>query len=466
MIMKTMDYTDKKILVVGLGYRTGLASGNFLAGKGALVTVTDTKSREDLAPVIAKLDPSVKVVAGNQEPSLLDDGYELIVLSPGVPQRIPLIREAQKRGIPVISEIELAYRHARGNIIAITGTDGKSTTTALTGHILKELGFDARIGGNIGIPFITLVNDMTDNTISVIELSSFQLETVAAFRPDAAAILNVTPDHLDRYDSIDDYYSAKLRIAMNQDKNDTFLYYLDDAVMAKGFGRIHAKKMSFSYNNKKADAYCDRDYVYIRYADNLIQCLDTTRLQILGQHNVLNVMAAILLVLAVLGRRAVKPDFNAIAHACYSFAGLSHRMEKLGEYAGRTFINDSKATTVGALEMALRSFPSNVVLILGGRTKGDDYSRLTASMKGRVKSLILIGESSQSFSEIFRDFNPVTADSLDEAVITAMKTGGKGDTILLSPACASFDMFTSYEDRGDSFRRSFEKLQKGELSWT
>lgn len=461
-----MDYTDKKILIVGLGYRTGLASGNFLAGKGALVTVTDTKSREDLAPVIEKLDPSVKVIAAKQDPSLLDEGYELIVLSPGVPQRIPLISEAKKRGIPVISEIELAYRHVKGHIIAITGTDGKSTTTALTGHILKELGFDARVGGNIGIPFITLVEDMSDNTISIIELSSFQLETVAAFRPDAAAILNVTPDHLDRYDSIDEYYSAKLRIAMNQDTSDTFLYNLDDAVMAKGFGRINARKSSFSFNNKKADAYCDRGYIYIRYADNLIQCLDTTRLRILGNHNVLNAMAAILLVLAVLQKRSSKPDFNAIAHACYSFEGLSHRMEKLGVYEGRTFINDSKATTVGALEMALRSFPGNIVLILGGRTKGDDYSRLSASMKDRVKSLVLIGESSPSFGVIFRDFRPAMAGSLDEAVITAMKTSGEGDIVLLSPACASFDMFKSYEDRGDSFRRSFEKLQKGELSWT
>ncbi|HQP47968.1 MAG TPA: UDP-N-acetylmuramoyl-L-alanine--D-glutamate ligase [Spirochaetota bacterium] len=466
MIMETMNYNNKKILIAGLGYRTGLASGNFLAGRGAQVSITDTKSREDLAPVIEKLDSSVKVIAGNQDPSLLDEGYELVVLSPGVPQRIPLIREAQKRGIPVISEIELAYRHARGNIIAITGTDGKSTTTALTGHILRELGFDARVGGNIGIPFISLVDDMTDDTISVIELSSFQLETVASFRPDAAAILNVTPDHLDRYDSIDEYYSAKLRIAMNQNRTDTFLYNMDDAVLAAGFGRIAAKQISFSYDNKKADAYCDRDYIYIRYADNLIQCLDTARLQILGAHNVLNTMAAILLVLAVMGKRLEKPDFNAIAHACYSFRGLAHRMEKLGEYEGRTFINDSKATTVGALEMALRSFPGNIVLILGGRTKGDDYSRLSPSMKKRVKSLVLIGESSQSFGSIFHDFSPAAAGSLDEAVVIAMRTSGRGDIVLLSPACASFDMFTSYEDRGDSFRRSFEKLQRGELSWT
>jgi UDP-N-acetylmuramoylalanine--D-glutamate ligase len=177
-------------------------------------------------------------------------------------------------------------------------------------------------------------------------------------------------------------------------------------------------------------------------------------------------MAAILLVLAVMGKRLEKPDFNAIAHACYSFKGLAHRMEKLGEYEGRTFINDSKATTVGALEMALRSFPGNIVLILGGRTKGDDYSRLSPSMKKRVKSLVLIGESSLSFGSIFHDFSPAEAGSLDEAVVIAMRTSGSGDIVLLSPACASFDMFTSYEDRGDSFRRTFEKLQRGELSWT
>ncbi len=460
-----METNAKKILVVGLGYRTGLAACNFLAGRGYEVAVTDTKDRASLEEVIAKLNPSVEVIAGRQDPSVLDGGYDSIILSPGVPQTIPLVVEAKRRGIAVISEIELAYRNMKGNIIAITGTDGKSTTTELTGHILRSIGIDTRVGGNIGTPLISLVDETGDETVSVIELSSFQLETVDSFRPDAAAILNVTPDHLDRYDSMEDYFNAKMRIAMNQTRADYFVYYKDDPIIAGGLSGIRSKVASFSFTDKNADAYFERGYVYVRCADNLVQCLDASRLQILGRHNVLNCMAAIMLVVAVLLKRGTKPDFGTIAEACYSFKGLPHRMECVGEYEGRTFINDSKATTVGAVQMALAGIPGDVVLILGGHTKGDDYSRLSEAMKGRVKTLVLIGESADEFSKLFSPFNCVRAGSLDEAVVKAMRGSAAGDTIILSPACASYDMFKNFEDRGERFRDSVQKLLSGGLAW-
>jgi UDP-N-acetylmuramoylalanine--D-glutamate ligase len=452
-----------KALVVGLGYRTGLATSNFLAGRGSEVIVSDIKSREQLTDVIERLDRRVDVISGEQGPHLLDDTIDLVVLSPGVPKSIPLIHEAVRRGIPVISEIELAYRYCRGSIIAITGTDGKSTTTALTGHILRELGVDTFVGGNIGIPFISFAESTTDSSVSVLELSSFQLETINTFKPDVSAILNVSADHLDRYADIDDYFNTKLRIGSNQNEDDFFIYNRDDEYISRGLHAIQARKMCFSLSDQ-ADAYY-RDKIFIKKDRGARDLVDPARMGIIGLHNIQNTMAALLMVLSVLDRKGVQPDYEGIERACYSFEGLPHRMEIIGEFQGRSFINDSKATTVAAVEMALKSLDGKIALILGGRTKGDDYSRLMDSM-GNVRSLILIGESSVEFSRIFEDFNRVTASSLEDALKKAMQLSGEGDTVLLSPACASFDMFGSYEERGEKFRECVNKLIRGEIAWT
>ncbi|PKL37602.1 MAG: UDP-N-acetylmuramoyl-L-alanine--D-glutamate ligase [Spirochaetae bacterium HGW-Spirochaetae-1] len=456
----------RKALVVGLGYRTGLAASNFLSARGVDVSVSDKKSAEDLKDVISRLSPGVQVRAGGQDPSLLDEGFDLVVLSPGVPRSIPLIAAAYERNIPVIAEIELAYTFLRGSIIAITGTDGKSTTTTLTGHILRELGFQSLVGGNIGIPLVSLVDESGDESISVIELSSFQLETIDSFRPDAAAILNVTPDHLDRYDGMDDYFGAKKRVTLNQTADDFYIYNLDDEILRARLDGVKAHILTFSLNDTSADAFYLDGSVYIRNGSKPVKVIDADRLFIMGFHNVQNVMAALLLVISVFEKRGIIPDFTALAGACYSFQGLEHRMERLGTFQGREFINDSKATTVGAVTMALRSITRPGVLILGGRTKGDDYSRLRDEIAGRVKSLVLIGESTNDFSVVFRDFPFVEAGSMDDAVVKAMKESSEGDIILLSPACASFDMFMSFEDRGRVFKNSYNKLVTGELPWT
>lgn len=451
----------KNVLVIGLGKRTGLAASNFLADKGCNVTVSDTKTSEALGPVIQDLDKRVSVIAGDQSPAILARGFDLVVLSPGVPQSIDLVKEARRKNIPVIAEIELAYQFIKGSIIAITGTDGKSTTTSLTGHILNDLGVKAIVGGNIGIPLISLVGSTGDNTVSVVELSSFQLETIDAFRPDAAAILNVTPDHLDRYNGMEDYLAAKLRISLNQDDNDYYVFRNEDRYLPLKLDGIRAKKLRFSLADRSADAFFDDGYIYIKNDDKIERAVETSRLRIMGLHNIENTMAALLLVSSVMRKMEIKFNLKKAVKSCCSFRGLKHRMESIGNFKGRHFINDSKATTVGAVEMALRSLSNTGVLILGGKTKGDDYSRLAPAMKGRIRHLVLIGESSEEFRRLFGDFQHTVAGTMDNAVEAAMSASRKGDVIILSPACASFDMFSNFEERGDAFRASFEKLKRG-----
>ncbi|MCX7679866.1 MAG: UDP-N-acetylmuramoyl-L-alanine--D-glutamate ligase [Spirochaetes bacterium] len=465
-VMYMIRLNGNKVLVVGLGKRTGLAACNFLSARGYDVTGNDVKDRSDLTEIVEKLNPSVRIVAGHQSPTILNDGFDFVVLSPGVPRSIPLIVEAQKRHIPVISEIELAFRFMKGYIIGITGTDGKSTTTALTGHILKELGEKTIVGGNIGIPLIGLVDSIDDETVSVIELSSFQLETIDSFRPDVAAILNITPDHLDRYANMEEYALAKMRIAKNQKPEDVFVYYADDERIAQYVAHVAATQLTFSLTDDRADAFLCDGAISVRWGGLLHRMLDVREMKLVGLHNALNAMASALMVCAILARMDRPIDFLEIGQCIARFSGLPHRMETLGEFAGRIFINDSKATTVGAVEMAVRNFTGNAVLILGGRTKGDDYSRLAKNLKGKIRALVLIGESQDEFKKIFSEFAPRCADSLEDAVREALSMSHPGDSILLSPACASFDMFTNYEHRGEVFRTIFEKLKRGEISWT
>jgi UDP-N-acetylmuramoylalanine--D-glutamate ligase len=457
----SIDLMHKKyrILVVGLGYRTGLSAANFLASEEHDVHVCDIKPRVELSEIISKLDSEVTVHAANQDISLLDHNFDCIILSPGVPARIPLIQEALHRNIPVISEIELAFRFLKGYTIAITGTDGKSTTTALTHHILHEIGVDSRMGGNIGIPLINLVGETRDDSVTVIELSSYQLETIESFKPDAAAFLNLTPDHLDRYDSLGTYCDAKMRIAMNQGPDDFFIYNADDARVTERAKSVKAVTRSFSLSSQ-ADAYCQDGSVYLRVAGSYKNVLAARDLQIMGLHNVQNVMTSLLLVQAIYEKRGETLPIEKCAAAAKSFAGLPHRMERLGSLNGRDFINDSKATTVGAVEMALKSLSQPSIFIIGGRAKGDDYSRLAAAMEDRVRAVILIGETKQEFAEIFSSFKNSQASDLEEAVRKAFSFSQDGDAIVLSPACASFDMFKNFEHRGDVFRESVDRLGK------
>lgn len=458
------DYNN--VLVVGLGYRTGLATSNFLIAKGKSVTVTDIKTQHELEDIIAKLNPAVKVIAGNQSPEILDSGFDLVVLSPGVPATIPLILEAKKQNVPVIAEIELAFRYMKGHIIGITGTDGKSTTTTLTGHIFKTLGFKTFVGGNIGVPLVSFADETTEDSVSVIELSSFQLETIDTFRPDVAAILNVTPDHLDRYNGIEDYFAAKKRIFMNQTDEDWFVYNMDNKILTDAEGEYPAHVLRFSVTDTlNADSFFLNNSVYYRGEVIDLIIAEERELKIIGIHNMQNIMGSVLMAVALHKKLGYNPDFDKIVEACRTFTGLEHRMEYAGEYMGRTFVNDSKATTIGAVEMAVKSIKDKGVIIIGGRTKGDDYSRLVPTLKDKARTVVLIGESSDLFAELFNGSNFVKAGSMEDAVIKAMQSSEEGDMILLSPACASFDMFSSYDERGKVFKECFRKLAGGELIW-
>jgi UDP-N-acetylmuramoylalanine--D-glutamate ligase len=454
-MIRELEKADARILVIGLGYRTGLATANFLRARGFAVEVSDTKRAEDLAPIIAQLDPRVIVHGADQSPELLDRGYDLIVLSPGVPASIPLVAEAGRRGIRVIAEVELAWHYTRGGWACITGTDGKSTTTAFTAHLLRELGLAAREGGNIGIPLISLADSSSEETITVAELSSFQLETVADFHADAALITNLQPDHLDRYDGLDSYFSAKMRIARNQTAADYFIYNGDDPELTRRAATVSATVWRFSLRDDTAEAYWNGTHIVLAGLGPVVK---TAHLQVLGSHNIQNCMSALLLARAMCAKRGLQFPACALDAACASFAGLPHRMEPVGVFRGRRFINDSKATTVGAVSVALASVDANTVFILGGRGKGDDYSRLAELMRGKVRGVVLIGETRDEFRPLFAGFALREAASLDEAIGAALELSQEGDTIVLSPACASFDMFRSYEHRGDEFREAVRRV--------
>ncbi len=451
-------HENAKILVAGLGYRTGLMTSNFLAERNFSVHVCDVKTADALSDITANLNKSVKVFSGTQDVSLLENNYDLIVLSPGVPAKIDLISEAKMRGIPVIAEVELAYHFTKGFWIAITGTDGKSTTTAMTGHVLQELYPDSRIGGNIGIPLISLAEKSNDKTVTVAELSSFQLETIENFRADIAVITNIAPDHLDRYESMLDYFDAKMNIIRNQSSDDFFILNEDDEMICAGTENIKAGKLTYSLKNNDSNVFYKDESVYYNDGNNIKELFKKNEMFIPGMHNIQNAMMCFLIMIAFYRKTGQSPEIKKIVKCITSFKGLEHRMEIYKTYRGRRFINDSKATTVGAAEVALKSLDKNSIFILGGRGKGDDYSRLALSMKDNVRGVVLIGETQNEFEKIFSAFNYVKASTMEMAVKNAYKMSSEGDTIILSPATASFDMYNNFEERGKSFKHSVDIL--------
>jgi UDP-N-acetylmuramoylalanine--D-glutamate ligase len=456
MIIK--DKEINKCLIVGLGYRTGVETANFLLEKGVSVYISDRKKESALADIIKSIKKDITLFTGDQSVDVLENNFDLIVLSPGVPKSIPLIVEAEKKGIDVISEIELASYFLKGIVIGITGTDGKSTTTTLVGEILSQLGFKTFVGGNIGIPVISFVNETDNESITVIELSSFQLETIKTFKPDISAILNIGIDHMDRYNDLTDYFKAKLRILENQKNDDYYIFNFDDKMINNKLEKINMQKRSFSMESQESAIFFNAGLVYRSNRNESSEVLDTLNMKLIGLHNVENAMAAILMVEAVLEKKRISIDYIRIAEAIYSFSGLKHRMESIGFYDKREFINDSKATTVGAVKKAILSLTGNTIVILGGRAKGDDYSKMNKFFKNNIKGLVLIGETSSDFEKFFDSYKLELADSMYDALEKAYKMSGIGDTILLSPACASFDMYSSYEERGNDFKKAFKKL--------
>ncbi|MFP4041239.1 MAG: UDP-N-acetylmuramoyl-L-alanine--D-glutamate ligase [Bacteroidales bacterium] len=379
-----------------------------------------------------------------------------IIKSPGIPDTAGIVAETKKAGIPVISEIEFAGRYTEAFNICITGSNGKTTTTNLTYHILKTAGLNVGVSGNVGESFARQVAE-NNFDYHVIELSSFQLDGIYQFKPEIAIILNITPDHLDRYDnSIENYTNSKFRITKNLTSKDLFIYNEDDEITSKETGKrnIKAECIPFShYKRLEKGAYIDNDQLIIKYKNNDFT-MSIHELTLKGKHNAYNSMAA------GITAKALDIRKETIRESLTSFQGVEHRLEHVLKIHGISFINDSKATNVNSTWYALESMPDKVIWIAGGIDKGNDYSMLRELIQQKVKAIICLGIDNKKIHEAFEDVVETIVDtkSAEEAVRTAYYLGKKGDTVLLSPACASFDLFESYEDRGNQFKKAVREL--------
>lgn len=441
----------KKISVIGMG-RTGIAVAKFFHSLGHKVTVFDIKN----------LPTPFELKGLTLEFHLGDPYYEgaedadLIVVSPGVDREAPFIARAKAKGVPIKSEIEVAFEFCPAPIVAITGTDGKSTTTALLGHILRESGKKAIIAGNIGVPFIDVVNQITPQHIAVLEVSSFQLEWVDKFRPYIGVMLNISPDHMERHRSLEEYARVKFRLFSNQNKGDYAILNAEDPFIMEMSSQVPSRVLLFSTSPIKEEGiFLEKGEINIRVGDSLCTFpLPFTTLK--GKHNLQNLLAGILSAYLC----GVSPE--GIREAIPTFQPLPHRLEEVGRIKGVLFVNDSKATNPHSAEMALSSFDSPIIWIAGGQLKeGADYGALFSNHKGRIKGVVLIGESSDFLEDLARREgieNIVKGESMEEAVEKAFLLASPGDVVLLSPACASFDMFQDFEERGERFKEAVKEL--------
>lgn len=455
------DYKSLNSFSIIGAARSGVAAAKLLKGKGYKVFLSDSGSMQKLnKDFIKELDENqIEYETGKHSEKIYDAGA--IIVSPGVPQNSFVIQEAIRRNKDVVSEIEAASWFCKGKIIAITGTNGKTTTTTLIGEIFKDAGLKAFVCGNIGVAFSDVVDKIDENGVAVLETSSFQLDNIKSFKPYISIILNITPDHLDRYEhSIDNYIVSKLRVAENQNENDFFIFDYDDDFIRRSMDKkIKARLIPFSVSTDLSTAgyeYCaylennQLIYFYNMGKENII---DARSLIIKGMHNVYNSLASII------SARIFKIKKEYINKTLAEFKGVEHRLEYVRELNGVKFYNDSKATNVNSVWYALQGFSEPIVLILGGRDKGNDYSEIENEIKQNVKHIIAIGESKDKVYNYFKDKMPVTlADDMTDAVKKAYHFADKNNIVLLSPACASFDMFDNYEHRGREFKRIVNEL--------
>jgi UDP-N-acetylmuramoylalanine--D-glutamate ligase len=444
-----MDLKGKKVLVVGLG-KSGLAAALFLRHRSAHVTVSDVRSAEALAKDIpALLEEGIMVEAGGHG-LLTFRRQDLIVVSPGVPLTTPELVQVKSFGLPVIGELELAARFIKGRMLAVTGSNGKTTTTTLLGEILKEAGLPTLVGGNIGVPVVSLVDESTDDTWSVLEVSSFQLESTQQFRPSIAVILNITPDHLDRHGSFQNYALAKERIFAAQDEHDCLVLNADNEAAAESASRARSTVHWFSVEHPVPQgAWLQHGYVVYRSAENapIEQVMPLAGIPLKGAHNVENVLAAV-----VAARQAGAP-VDAIRRAIENFRAVEHRLEYVATINGVEYYNDSKATNVDATAKAIAAFSSGIHLILGGKDKGSDYTTLSQLLRERVRAVYTIGSAAAKIESHLRGVITLqSCETLENAVKAAASAARPGDVVLLAPACSSFDQFESYEHRGRVFK--------------
>ncbi|HEV2828968.1 MAG TPA: UDP-N-acetylmuramoyl-L-alanine--D-glutamate ligase [Pyrinomonadaceae bacterium] len=451
-----MNVAGKKILVIGAG-RSGVASAKFLSARGATVALTDAQPFEKWsAEALALKEEGVGCLAG-EPPGWLLDQLDLVVISPGVPTKAIPVRYAERAGAEVIGEVELASRYLKGRIVAITGSNGKTTTTSLIGKLLQDAGLPAQVGGNIGTPLISLVESSSDDTWTVVEMSSFQLETISEFHPTVAVALNVTPNHLDRYESFTDYAAAKHRIFMNQQPGDIAILNADDEIVSSWAKGLRAHVTSFSVSTELADGLFLRgSEIICRTREGERVLLSSRDMKLRGRHNLENVLAALAAGLAC----GAAPD--SMPETIRNFEAVEHRLEFVAEIEGVKFYNDSKATSVDATLKALEAFAEEsgkIVLILGGRGKKAPYAPLGSLVRKRVRKLILVGEDADTIERELGEFAASErASDLQNAVKLSFDAAQAGDIVLLAPACASFDMFESFEHRGRVFKKEVQCL--------
>src|SRR5579862_495174 len=449
-----MELKGKKVLVVGLG-KSGLAAALFLRRRGAQVTVSDVRSAEALAKDIpALLEEGIMVETGGHG-LLTFRRQDLIVVSPGVPLETPELAQVRSFGLPVIGELELAARFLKGKTLAITGSNGKTTTTSLVGEILTAAGMPTLVGGNIGVPVVALIDESTDETWSVLEVSSFQLESTEQFHPSIAVILNITPDHLDRHGSFENYALAKERIFAEQDENDFCVLNADNVRTAAAAKRTKAQVYWFSLEHTVGKgAWVDGGSIQFRTSpDAAIEAvMPLSEIPLKGEHNVENVLAA------VCAARLAGASAEAVRKAVAEFKAVEHRLEYVATLNGVEIYNDSKATNVDATSKAIAAFPGNIHLILGGKDKNSDYTELSELLRSRVKAVYTIGSAAAKIESQLRGVVTIhSCETLDKAVSAIAAAAHPGDVVLLAPACSSFDQFESYEHRG----RVFKQLVRG-----
>jgi UDP-N-acetylmuramoylalanine--D-glutamate ligase len=454
------ELRGKRLLVVGLA-RTGVATALFCAAQGANVTATDARTENEIGEAIAPLRTAgVSLeLGGHRENSFLEQ--DLIIPSPGVPADAPLLQAARANGVTIWSEVELADRFLNGRLIGITGSNGKTTTTSLIEHILKNAGFSTILAGNIGTPLISRVEQTSDDTVTVVELSSFQLELIETFRPNISVFLNLTPDHLDRHHTLEEYGLAKARIFQNQTEADSAVLNADDPATTP---LAPTKPQVFWFSRKQRvaqGAFVRENEIVFRHDGQEEALMNLQGIPLVGAHNVENVLAA------VAATRLAGAEPAAIAKAVRSFAGVEHRLEFVAEIGGVRYYNDSKATNVDATLKALDAFPGRILIVLGGKDKGSDYTALERALREKAILALLIGAAAEKIEkQITGSVAIERAGTIERSVEIASHAARPGDIVLLAPACASFDQFQNYEHRGRVFKELVHQLERQAASTT
>ncbi len=458
-----MNLKGKKTLVLGAG-KSGVESAKFLAKRGAIAAIHDKKPIEDWTEEARSLKNKYKIgLIDGKIPVWLLDQIDLVVISPGVPTNVVPAKYVDRKNGEVIGEVELAYRFMKGRVVGITGSNGKTTTTSLIGEILKNAEIETQIGGNIGTALITLAETSTEKTWTVCELSSFQLETIVDFRPNVAICLNVTPNHLDRYDFFKDYAAAKHRLFMNQTAEDVAILNADDEITASWAENLKANVVLFSTAKELDKGLFLRGRDLVCRANGKEKILTTRdEMNLRGTHNVQNVLAALAAGLAC------GASTDSMRSTIKNFKAVEHRLEFAREIGGVKFFNDSKATSVDATLKALEALAEEdgeIVLILGGLGKNAPYQPLADLIKRKVRALVTIGADAENIEDQLKNYAEIIrADSMKDAVEKSMNAAEKGDSVLLAPACASFDMFKSFEERGTVFKAEVGKLKNNFLT--